>query len=188
MILKLFHKVARYTKHQKIFVLYLIVLAFFLLLFPVLKISPVSARGIDRVFLLSGPYFPLMIIVYVCMLILLAWNMSFRFKNTVINMFGFREDDALFNFGFLFVILASFLGIGSTIVVVHRTTSTIGLTFWFYVVELLLIGWLVLTLLTIVKKAKKWEKWKIVNIVDEDAEKKAKSKKEIEGLFDKNEK
>ncbi len=103
----------------------------------------------------------------------------------VINMFGFREDDALFNFGFLFVILSSYLGVGSTITAVHRTTSTIGVSFWFYLVELLLIVGLVLTLLAIIKKAKKWEKWRIVNIVDEDAEKHVKDKKEIEGLFDK---
>ncbi|NOZ44504.1 MAG: hypothetical protein GXP45_05205 [bacterium] len=98
MFLRFFHKIARYTKHQKIFVLYLIVLAFFLLLFPIVKISPVDVRAIDRVFLLSGAYFPLMIVVYVSMLVLLAWNMSFRFKNMIINMFGFREDDSLLNF------------------------------------------------------------------------------------------
>ena len=103
----------------------------------------------------------------------------------VIHMFGFKEDDALFNFGFLFVILASFLAIGSTISVVHRTTSTVSVSFWFYVLELFLVWWLVLTLMVIIKKAKKWEKTKIVNIVNEEAEKKAKWKKEIEGLFGK---
>jgi hypothetical protein len=110
-ILKLFHKVARYTKNQKIFVLYLVVVAVFMLLFPIVKIVPVDVKVVDRIFLLSGPYFPLMVIVYACMLILLAWNMSFRFKNMIIHLFGFKEDDALFNFGFLFVILASFLAI-----------------------------------------------------------------------------
>jgi len=101
----------------------------------------------------------------------------------VIHVFGFKEGDALFNFWFLFVILASFLAIWSTISVVHRTTSTVSVSFWFYVMELFLVCWLILTLMVIIKKAKKWEKTKIVNIVNEEAEKKAKGKKEIEGLF-----
>jgi len=155
LLLRVFHKLARYTKQQKLFVIYLLVLFFFMVLFPVIKISPVNSDVVDRIFFLSGPYFPLMIILYLCMGVLLLWNMSFRFKNMVIHSFGFKEDDALFNFGFLFVVLASFLAIGSTVGVSHRSTSTVSLTFWFYLMELLLVLGMVMTLLIVIKKAKK---------------------------------
>ncbi|MBU0627196.1 hypothetical protein KKG31_01650 [Patescibacteria group bacterium] len=54
--------------------------------------------------------------------------MSFRFKNIVINYFGFKENDALINFALLFIISAVFVSIGDTIHVIKNATSTIKVT------------------------------------------------------------
>ena len=54
--------------------------------------------------------------------------MSFKFKNFVIGYFGFKENDALFNFGFLRIIATAFLGIGDAINIVGTSTQTIKLT------------------------------------------------------------
>jgi hypothetical protein len=62
------------------------------------------------------------------MVVLLSWNMSFKFKNFVIGYFGFKENDSLFNFGFLRIIATAFLGIGDAISVVGTSTQTIKLT------------------------------------------------------------
>lgn len=77
-------KFMRFTKDQKAFVLYLFGLAFLLLFFPLISITPVSADSYG-VWLLSSNFFTTMIIVFASVVFLLAWNMSFSFKNIVIN-------------------------------------------------------------------------------------------------------
>ena len=119
------------------------------------------------------------------MAILLGRNMSFKFKNFVIGYFGFKENDSLFNFGFLWVIATAFLGIGDAINVVGTSTQTIKLTWSYYFIQLFLLLGLVLTLLSVVKHAKEnSNKTKIVNVVDEDAMKEIQHKKSFKGLFD----
>jgi len=111
--------------------------------------------------------------------------MSFKFKNFVIGYFGFKENDSLFNFGFLWIIATAFLGIGDAINVVGTTTQTIKLTWSYYFIQLFLLLWLVLTLVSVLKHAKEnANKTKIVNIVDEDAMKDIQHKKSFKGLFD----
>ncbi|HBB04843.1 TPA: hypothetical protein DCZ39_08410 [Patescibacteria group bacterium] len=62
------------------------------------------------------------------MTVLLSWNMSFKFKNFIIGYFGFKENDSLFNFGFLWIIATAFLVMGDAIRVVGNTTDTIKLS------------------------------------------------------------
>jgi hypothetical protein len=94
---------------------------------PIIKISPVNIAS-HSVRLFNGHLFKVLIIVLACLAVLVAWNISFKFKNFVIGYFGFKENDALVNFGFLFLIATAFLGIGDTINVVGTTTQTIKVT------------------------------------------------------------
>ena len=111
--------------------------------------------------------------------------MSFKFKNFVIWYFGFKENDSLFNFGFLWIIITAFFGIGDAINVVGTNTQTIKVTFWYNIIQLVLLLWLVLTLISVLKHAKEnANKTKIVNVVDEDAMKEIQHKKSFKGLFD----
>lgn len=114
--------------------------------------------------------------------------MSFKFKNFVIWYFGFKENDSLFNFGFLWIIATAFLWIGDAINVVWTTTQTIKLTWSYYFIQLFLLLGLVLTLISVLKHAKdNANKTKIVNVVDEDAMKEVHQKKSFKGLFDEEE-
>lgn len=114
--------------------------------------------------------------------------MSFKFKNFVIWYFGFKENDSLFNFGFLWIIATAFLWIGDAINVVGTTTQTIKLTWSYYFIQLFLLLGLVLTLISVLKHAKdNANKTKIVNVVDEDAMKEVHQKKSFKGLFDEEE-
>lgn len=106
----LLHKFGRFTKQQKMFVLYLCGLIFFLVVLPLIRVSPVDGDGY-RVRLMSGYFFKTMVIVLVSLGALAGWNMSFRFKNIVINYFGFKENDALINFALLWVISTAFVSI-----------------------------------------------------------------------------
>ena len=111
--------------------------------------------------------------------------MSFKFKNFVIGYFGFKENDSLFNFGFLWIIATAFLGIGDAINVVGTSTQTIKLSWSYYFIQLFLLLGLVLTLVSVIKHAKEnANKTKIVNVVDEDAMKGIQQKKSFKGLFD----
>ena len=177
----------RFTKHQKVFVLYLWSLALFLVILPLIKISPVNDLS-HSVRLFNGSLFKSLLIILVSVVVLLSWNMSFKFKNFVIWYFGFKENDSLFNFGFLWIIATAFLGIGDAINVVGTTTQTIKLTWSYYFIQLFLLLGLVLTLISVLKHAKEnANKTKIVNIVDEDAMKEVQHKKSFKGLFDEEE-
>ncbi len=111
--------------------------------------------------------------------------MSFKFKNFIIGYFGFKENDSLFNFGFLWIIATAFLGIGDAISIVWTSTQTIKLTWSYYFIQLFLLLGLVLTLVSVLKHAKEHaNKTKIVNVVDEDAIKDIQHKKSFKGLFD----
>jgi hypothetical protein len=53
-VLLLLHKIGRYTKQQKLFVLYLFVLIFFMVILPVVRISPADPAAPSRmIFLVS---------------------------------------------------------------------------------------------------------------------------------------
>jgi len=126
-IKRFFQRFSRFTKQQKVFVLYLFLLIFFMMILPIIKISPVNAVS-RSVWLFNIHLFKTLLIVLVCLIVLLARNMSFKFKNFVIAYFGFKENDALVNFGFLFLIATAFLSISDTINVVGTSTQTIKVT------------------------------------------------------------
>ena len=91
-ILLVLHKFNRYSAQQRVFILYLLVVAFFLIISPILNVQPVGSQIDDTanaanysVYLLSTGFFKVMLIMFISMGILLAWNMSFRFKNIVIS-------------------------------------------------------------------------------------------------------
>lgn len=180
----LFHKFMRFTKNQKTFVLYLFGLAFLLLFFPIISIAPVADETY-RIWLLSGNFFTTMVIVFISVLFLLWWNMSFRFKNIVINYLGFKENDDLINFVFLWIIIIIFFAIGNTVKLSQSVTSTIWLTTSYYFTRIYLLGWLIFCLYSVVKWAKAHSgKTKIINVIDEKAHKEIEGKKSLHGLFD----
>lgn len=185
-ILLVLQKLARYTKQQKVFVLYLLVLVFLMFVLPIAKISPADPESPTRlVFLLSGAFGKTTLLIMISVLILLGWNMSFRFKNFITTYFGFKEDESLFNFGILWLISSMYLAINDTIGLFTETT-TIQVSLWGYNLTLLvLLGGLILTLISLFKKATLSNKGKIVHIMDDEhnSERKAKAQETVKGLF-----
>jgi hypothetical protein len=183
-VVLLLHKIGRYTKQQKLFVLYLFVLAFCMIILPVIRISPADPAAPSRlIFLISGSLGKTAIVTLLSLLILLGWNMSFRFKNFITAYFGFKENEYLFNFAFLWIITALYVSIGDTISIFTETTSIQVTRFGYNVVLLLLIAGLVLTLVSLIKKAQYMSKNKIVNIVESPEQRVAKAQTTVKGLF-----
>jgi len=184
---KLIHKFTRFTKHQKTFVLYLIVLVFLLIVLPIIRISPVNDLS-HSVWLLNWHLFTTMLIILISIIILLWWNMSFRFKNIIITYFGFKENDALINFWFLRIIATAFFSIWGTISVVNTTTQAIKVTWSYHFLQLFLLLGLILTLVSVIKHAKEnSNKTKIVNVIDEHAIKEIQNRKSLKWLFEEEE-
>ncbi|MFA5747839.1 MAG: hypothetical protein WC872_01865 [Candidatus Absconditabacterales bacterium] len=181
---KLLYRFSKYAKHQKIFVLYLFLLIIAFVILPLIKISPVNG-GAYSVRLLGGHLFKSMLVIFVTIIILLARNLSFRFKNFVISYFGFKENDSLLNFILLRIILTALLGISDTINVVNGVTQTIHLTGSYYFIQLLLLIGFVLTLISVVKNAREnGNRTKIINMADEETLKEISNKRSFKGLFE----
>lgn len=177
------HKVARYTKQQKLFWLFLIGLVFFMLVLPVVKISPADPTvGSRTIFLVSWAFGKTNIILWISVLLLLGRNLSFSIKSLVTTYFGFRDSDALLNFGLLWIITSVYLAIGDTISLFTETTTIQVSKFGYNFILLLLLVGLLLSLWSVVKKAQWQGKTKIVNIVD-DEEKKSEAKQTVKWLF-----
>lgn len=94
--------------------------------------------------------------------------------------FGWKENDSLINFLFLFIIITVFLSIKNTVNIASKATSTISFTNWWILILILLLLGIIFTLISVVKWAQKtWKKAKIINIVDEEHSQLESTKDEI---------
>lgn len=182
---KLVHKFDRYGKNQRLFIIYLIILIFFLIFFPIVKIASLWWLEWYSVRLISWAYFKTMLIIIISLGALVWWNSSFRFKNFVITYLWFKENNSLVNFWLLWVITTAFFGITDTINVISNATSRINVTWSAKFVQILLLVGLIFTLVSVVKSAKQNSgKAKIVNIVDENLIKENQNRRMFKWLFE----
>ena len=174
-MMKILHKFDRYNKREKIFIGYLVVLLFFLLVLPIVNVVSTDSSY----HLLNWMFSKSALIIFVSMIVLLCNNVSFKFKNLFAFYFGWRENEWLINFIFLFIIVASIFGITDWAHVAN-TAKQVSATWWCIFIEILLLLWIVLTLVSVVKNAKETsKKTKIINMVDEEKEKQEEIKEEI---------
>lgn len=186
----LLQKFTRFTKEQKWFIIYLAVLSFFLVLFPIVKVSALWEIDAYSVWLLSGTYFKTALFIFVSLLIMIGWNTSFRLKNLMIRYLGFRNDDNLINFFLLWIIVVAFFWVTDTLGVVDGITSRITLSFWAKLIQVILLLGLIFNLWSVLKAAKdNGKKAKIITMQDENHnhhnhELNEQEKKQLKGLFD----
>lgn len=167
--MKLLHKFNRYNKHEKWFVLYLLLLLACLVFLPIVNVTSLRGTGWYGVWLLSWAYFKTMLITLVSMIVLIWRNLSFKFKNILLSYFGWKDNDSLINFLFLFIITTSFFAITDTINVASWVTSRVAISWSWKFIQLLLLVWVIFTLVWVIKSAKEvWKKTKIINMVDDD--------------------
>ncbi|HRU49968.1 MAG TPA: hypothetical protein P5155_00530 [Candidatus Absconditabacterales bacterium] len=184
-LMKLLHKFDRYSKHEKVFVLYLFILLFLLLFFPILKVSSLRGTGGYGVWIRKPEMIKTMFIVGISMFVLLGRNLSFKFKNLFLSYFGVRGNDSLINFLFLFIITTSFFAITDTINVSAGVTSRVVVSGGGKFIQIWLLLGLIFSLISVVKMAQETgKKTKIINMVDDEHKKTELIKDDIKkGLF-----
>lgn len=163
---KLYTRFSNYKNNKKWFVLYLVVLAFFLFLFPVIKVNGSGVR-----FLFSWVLWKSSLVILIAMIGLFLWNLSISFKTRVTKLCSLREDEPLVDFLLLWIIVSVFMWVMDWTNV--AVTSWITQKIWFVNLRLaidglLLLLWLIWSFLSLRKSSQKSaKKAKIVNIVEE---------------------
>lgn len=182
---KHFHKFTNYTKNQKVFTLFLLIFAFALFVFPLVKVKWLGAEEWSTIWLLWRTYFKSMLIIFSSVLFLLGWNMNIRFKSFVVNFLGFRESEPMLNFWFLWIIASAFMGIIDTLGMLDDITNRISLAWGGKIMLVLLLIGIIISFIEVWKGANKnSQKTKILNIVDDEAPQKSENKRVLQHLFD----
>jgi len=191
-LLKIMQKFKRFNTNELVFLIYLVLLCilFLLLLFvPIIKIELLEWSTM-KFRLFSWSFVWTMVIVLISLIILIGRNFSAKFKNLFLTYFGWRENDSLINFLFLFILTTVFLTIKNTSnIVYNNATQTMKFTgLWNFVLVWLLLG-IIFTVVSVVKWAQKTgKKTKIINVVDEEHSQIESTKEEIKKwLFDNDE-
>lgn len=150
--------VRRFSKmsfESKLFTAYLFLLLILFLFFPFVKFSPTTSDVASRsVGLLSGIFFKTGFVVILSFCVLIGWNMNPRFKELIHSTFGFKDNDNLFNFGLLWVILTALLSMSESIKASRLATATMKVTFWQWLATFLIFVWLIYSLIVMLKEAK----------------------------------
>lgn len=185
-LLKIKQKLKRFNIHDSIFLWYTVLLCLLLLIAPIIKITSLWSWDILKYRLLSGNFVWTMIIILLCLIVLIWWNFSIKFKNLFITYFWWRENDSLVNFLSLFIMITAFLSIKNAINISSNATSTISFTWWWNFILIWLLVGIIFTLVSVVKWAQKtWKKTKIINVVDDEHRQWEATKEEIKKwLFD----
>lgn len=164
---KLYTRFLNYKNTKKWFVLYLCILTFCLLFFPVIE-----ANG-SKVwfFLFGGMLWKSTLVILLAIIWLFLWNLSISFKNWITNLCALREDEPLVDFLLLWIIVSVFMWVmdWANIAMASGVTQKIWLLNGQIAIDGLLLLWgLVRSFVSLRKISKKsGRKTKIVNIVEE---------------------
>lgn len=125
----------RYSKIEKVFIIYLFILLGLEFVFPVIKIETISYSLINTKFLLTG------LILIFTLIFIIIWNISFTFKAFIKSIFGFEQNDAILNFGVLFLHISILIFIKDMISLLafSRSADYYTLDYGFYVLALFLV-------------------------------------------------
>ena len=159
------HKWGRYSKTEKIFIIYAIILGVCLIFMPIITISPIADEP-AKVFGLINTYFIKSdIIIFLSYAILVGWSLSFRFKGFLNQVIGFKENDMLFSLAMIMMMTTAFVAIGDiTFLVKNNFTYTVSLTNRYYLISLLLLIGIIYTLRQVFSQARHIGRANMVNI------------------------
>lgn len=165
--LKLYTRFANYKNTKKWFVLYLCILTFCLLFFPVIE-----ANGSKVWFFLFGKMlWKSTLVILIAIIWLFLWNLSISFKGWITKLCALREDEPLVDFLLLWIIASVFIWVidWTNVTVLSGVTQKVWFLNWQVAIDwLLLLWWLIWSFISLRKTSKKTsKKTKIINIVEE---------------------
>ena len=191
-ILNSFNKLARkfmaFTKHQKTFVLFLLVFTTAVILLPMLSVEPTSDDTSGyHLWIWNLKLFKSFLI----MLISLAWlygrNLHSNVKAFMVKCFGFRESEPILNFMFLWMIVSVYMPMLDIVAFLPTFTGSISLSRGIWVQLLILLVGIIIAIKEVRKAASQnSQKTKILNIVDDEPQQpRVENKRIVQNLFDK---
>ena len=172
----------RYSKIEKLFLLFLFVLLWVEVFLPFIKISSVEYSMINSKFLLTS------VILLFTLIFLIAWNSSYTIKWFVKSVFGFEQNDAILNFWVFFLHASILIYTKEYIYLLWKTLSSeyYSISYGYYIIWWFLIVWMIWNLFIAINnsinyKTKKNNYTKIIwnPVVEEENN----EKKEIKTLF-----
>lgn len=159
------HKWGRYSKTEKIFIIYAIILGICLIFMPIITISPISEEPAKVFGLLNVYFIKSDIIIFLSYAILVGRSLSYRFKAFLNQVIGFKENDMLFSLAMIMMMTTSFVAIGDiTFLVKNNFTYTVSLTNRYYLISLLLLIGIIYTLRQVFSQARHIGRANMVNI------------------------
>lgn len=190
-ILNSFNKLARkfmaFTKHQKTFVLFLLVFTTAVILLPMLSVEPTSDDTSGyHLWIWNLKLFKSFLI----MLISLAWlygrNLHSNVKAFMVKCFGFRESEPILNFMFLWMIVSVYMPMLDIVAFLPTFTGSISLSRGIWVQLLILLVGIIIAIKEVRKAASQnSQKTKILNIVDDEPQQpRVENKRIVQNLFD----
>jgi hypothetical protein len=144
------------------------VLAFLFLVIPFVSFQPLSGSDSSSFGIFNGYHLKSGFVILITLGCLIGFNISFRFKNSVHILLGFRENEALLNFTALWMIMLSLIGIEETIRLSSVATSTLSVTSGFVFLEFMVLGGLVFSFFQIIQKARLLQKGSMVSRMNYD--------------------
>ena len=173
----------RYTKLEKVFILFLFLLLLLEFFLPFIKIEWNAYFFINSKFLITS------IILVFTLFFIIVWNISYTFKNFIKSIFWFEQNEAILNFWVLFLHASLLIYTKDYISLLANTQSAsfYQLDYWFYVLWWLIVVWLIWNLFLAIdlsllnnKKRSTYTKvvWQVSSSSEETVE-----KKDIKTLF-----
>lgn len=129
----------RYTKIEKVFIIYLFILFLLEIFLPFIRIADVDLTFINKKFILSS------VIIIFSLIFIILWNISYTFKWFIKWIFWFEYNEAILNFWVLFL-HASFLVYSKEIIsfiALWTSFEEYKLDYWFYILWWVIILWLI---------------------------------------------
>ncbi|UFX83087.1 hypothetical protein [Candidatus Absconditicoccus praedator] len=175
----------RFDGIEKGFIIYLLVLIITIFSFPIIEVSPTGTDEVINFFIFNSYTITTFLIISIFLVFLVLWNTSFRFKKLIHILVGFKENDAILNFGILLLITISYISISDVVNLLRENVSySIGIGYGYYITGFVLIIGLIWNLFLALNLSKDKKKNKLINVIQKGQESNS-QKDHIKSLFDK---
>ena len=175
----------RFDKLEKWFIVYCLILIISIFSFPIITINPASWPE-TQFYIFSTYTITTFLVILFLLIFLLLWNSSFRFKKLIHILVGFKENDAILNFGILLIMIVTYISISDTVSLLRENVSySIWLGIWYYITGIIIIIWLIWNLFLALNLSKSNKKNKIINIIQKNNNNADHTNDSIKSLFEK---
>ena len=184
---KLTRKFMAFTKHQKTFVLFLLVFTTAVILLPMLSVEPTSDDTSGyHLWIWNLKLFKSFLIMLISLAGLYGRNLHSNVKAFMVKCFGFRESEPILNFMFLWMIVSVYMPLLDIVAFLPTFTGSISLSRGIWVQLLILLVGIIIAIKEVRKAASQnSQKTKILNIVDDEPQQpRVENKRIVQNLFD----